>query len=80
MGARFGIKPIERRAAVGDVHVNVDEAGSDVKAGDIDNFSRFGGGNIFCDGSDFAAGNGNVHHFINVICGIDTWPPFRRRS
>ena len=42
-----GIKPIERRAAVTDVVVDVDESGSDVETGDIDDFSGGGGGNIF---------------------------------
>jgi hypothetical protein len=71
VGARFGIKPVERRSAIRDVDVNVDEAGSDIEAGGVDDFSGGRSGNVFIDGGDFAGGNGDVHDAVNVICGVD---------
>jgi hypothetical protein len=65
------IKPIERRASCGDVNVNVDEAGSDVETGGIDDFFGGGRGNVFFDSGDFTGSDSDIHDAINLIGGIN---------
>ena len=69
--ARFRIKPVQRGSANSDVVVDVDEARSDVETGNIDYFSGRCRGNVFVDGCDSSAGDGNIHRSIDVIRGID---------
>lgn len=69
--ARGRLKPVEGSAAVADVVMDIDEPGRDIEAGDVDDFSGGRGGNVFGDGSDFAGGDGDVHHGVDVISGID---------
>src|SRR5215831_18387561 len=76
MGASFRIKPIERRATISDMEVNVDEAGGNVEAGGVDDFACRGGGDILFDGRDFSARNGDVRHAIDMICGINDMAAF----
>ncbi len=52
--ASVGGEPVERRASVPDVSVDVDEAGRDIQARNIHYLPRLAGGNIFFDRSDLS--------------------------
>ena len=54
-----------------DVHVNIDETGSDVQAGDIDDPCGGGCRNVLLDGGDFAGRDSDVHDAVNVVCWVD---------
>ena len=77
VGAGGGIKPVERRTTVGDVHVNVDKAGSDVETGDIDHLGGGGSWDIFLYRGDFTGGYGDIHDAVNVVGGIDDVAAFQ---
>lgn len=61
----------ERRAAVPDVVVNVDQPGRDVKTGDIHDLAGLIGGDILSHCCDLAKGNGNIHFCIEPVGRID---------
>jgi len=67
----FGFKPIERSATGSDVDVDIDQARSDVEAGDVDDLFCGGGGNVFFDSGDSSGGDGDIHEAVNVIGGVD---------
>jgi len=71
VGSSFRFEPIERSAAGSDVDVDIDQARGDVESADIDDLFRGGGWNVFLDGSDFAAREGDIHDAVNVIGGVD---------
>jgi hypothetical protein len=53
------------------VDVDVDEAGCEVEAGDVDGLLRRVGGDGWLDGGDLAVADGNVEFGIDVILRID---------
>ena len=71
VGTALRGKPVERRAAVADVDVNIDEPGGDVEPGGVHHLSRLAGGNIFFDGGDFVFYHRHVHHSIHIVRGIN---------
>ena len=71
MRASFRIEPVERSAAKSGVVMDIDEAGGDVETGRVHDLSGRIGGNVFFDGSDFAAGDSDVHYGVNVVGRID---------
>lgn len=77
VGAGGRIKPVERRTTVGNVHVNIDKAGSDIEAGDIDHLGGGGSWDIFLYRGDFAGGDRDIHDAINVVGGIDDVAAFQ---
>src|SRR5258708_39055479 len=79
MNAPFRSEPVERRAAVTNVVVNVDQSRRNVKPGYIDHFLRLGRGNVFAHGGDFAAGNRNVEPRVNIVGGIDDMSAFQQK-
>ena len=54
-----------------DVDVDVDEARSEVEAGDIDRLLCGAGGNRGLDGGDLAIANGDVALGVDVVLGVD---------
>src|SRR5579871_1146074 len=54
-----------------DVHVDVDEAGSDVEAGDIDDLPGLRGIDVGRDLGDAAVADRHVADFVDVILGVD---------
>src|SRR5260370_27734597 len=79
MSASFRGEPVERRTAVTNVIVNVDQSRRNVKPVYIDHFLCLGRGNIFAQGGDFAAGNRNVEHRVNIVSGIDDMSAFQQK-
>ncbi len=71
VGTAFGGEPVERRAAMADVDVNIDEPGGDVEPGGVHHLSRLAGGNVFFDGGDFVFHHRHVHDCVHVVRGIN---------
>ncbi|MGC4055608.1 MAG: hypothetical protein QM757_42835 [Paludibaculum sp.] len=61
-----------------DVGVDVDQAGGDDQAGDVDDFCGIGGGQIRGDGGDFAILDGDVHEGVDVVFRVDDATPFEQ--
>ena len=69
-------KPVQRRSAVANVVMNVDQSGSHVELRDVHNFSGLICRNIFFDSRNLPLEYRNVTHLINVIGRINNVPAF----
>ena len=54
-----------------DVHVDVDEPGREIEAGDINRFFAGTGGNRWLDGGDLAIANGYITFRVDVVFRVD---------
>ena len=80
MGAALGSEPVERRAAMADVDVNIDEPGSDVEPGSVHHLARLTGGNVFFDRGDLVFDTATSITASTWFAGSITWPPFNSKS
>ena len=67
MCSRVGREPVQRRPAMTDMVVNIDEPGRYIEIRDIHNLPGLIRRNVFLDGSNFALENTDVSYLIDVI-------------
>ena len=69
--AAFRSKPVERRASMADMDVNINKTGSDIEPGSVHHLPRLTGGNVFFDRGNSVFRHRDVHHRVHVVGGIN---------
>ena len=68
---RVSVAPRRRIGALEDVDVEIDQAGSDIEAGGVNDAAGVGRGDLLGYGGDFTAGYGDVPGTVNAGLGVD---------
>ena len=71
MCATFGSEPVERRATMADMNMNINQPGSNVKPRSVHHLPGLTGGNIFFYRGNFAFRHCHVHHCVYVVRGVN---------
>jgi hypothetical protein len=57
------------------MHVDIDKAGSEIVAMEMDGLDRIGGCDVRCNGSDLSIFEGNIHDAVTVILCVQNMTP-----